>query len=138
MCEKLDTIKFCSCNADIDLNKSNNDSNYIWILERVVGLDRSGLIGLTMLPTKQLDELVPEFIVQKLNSENLFDFEYEPKENDSLRIERIDRSKTKHKEYLFGQYLDFHYFKGKWYIGGVNPFMYNLENYKNGKVKLVK
>jgi len=138
MCKELDTIKFCSCSENIDLNKNKNDSNYIWILDRVIDLDRSGLMGMTMLPTDQLDDLIPEFIVQELNSKNLFDFEYEPKENDRLRIERIDRSKTRENEYLFGEYLDFHFFNGQWLIGGVSPFMYKLENYKKGKIELGK
>ncbi len=139
MCKiELETIKFCSCPENLDLNKAENKSNYVWILDRVVGLETSGMLGLTMLPTDQLDKLIPEFIVQEINSKNLFDFEYKPKENDRLRIERIDRSKTRENEYLFGDYLDFHYFNGQWLIGGVSPFMYHLENYKNGKVKLGK
>lgn len=139
MCKiELDTIKFCSCPENLDLNKTGNDSNYVWILDRVVGPDTSGLIGMTMLPTDQLDNLIPEFIVQELNSKNLFDFEYTPKENDNLRIERIDRSKTRENEYLFGEYLDFHFNGKEWLVGGVASFMYELENYKNGIVKLGK
>jgi len=139
MCKiELETIKFCSCPENLDLNKTTNASNYLWILDRVVGLDTSGMLGLTMLPTDQLDHLIPEFIVQELNSKHLFDFEYEPQENDQLRIERIDRSKTRKNEYLFGEYLEFHYYNGQWLIGGVSPFMYHLENYKNGKIKLGK
>lgn len=139
MCKiELETIKFCSCPDNLDLRKTNKKSNYIWILDRVVGLDTSGMLGMTMLPTNQLDNLIPEFIVQELNSKNLFDFEYEPRENDQLRIERIDRSKNKNSEYLFGEYLEFHFCNGEWLIGGVSPFMYHLENYKNGKIKLGK
>ncbi len=91
-----------------------------------------------MLPTEQLDDLAPEFIVTQLNSENLFDFEYEPKENDRLRIKRINRSKTRDNQYRLGEYLDFHYFNGEWCVGGVSPFMYKLKSYKKGKIQLGK
>lgn len=138
MCKALETIKFCACPENLNLKKSNNTYNYVWILQRVDRTDDSGLMGMTMLPTDQLDQLKPEFIVQELNSKHLFDFEYLPKENDCLRIERIDRAKTRENEYLFGEYLDFSFFLGEWHIGGVSPFMYIMKDYKKGNVEIEK
>jgi len=136
MCKDLERIRFCSCPENLDLSKSDKEVNYIWILERVRALDTSGMLGLTMLPSQQLDQLIPEFIVQELNSKHLFDFEYQPQDNDSLRIERVDRSKSEKREYLFGEYLNFRFANGSWHIGQVPPFSYHLDVHKNGKVEI--
>ncbi|WP_420572350.1 hypothetical protein [Kordia sp.] len=138
MCKALEDIRFCSCPENLDLSQSKEKTHYIWIMNRVIGLDTTGVMGLTMLPKDKLDDLIPEFIVQELNSKNLFDFEYEPQENDDIRIERIDRHKTRKNEYLFGEYLSFHFFCGEWHIGQTNPFMYHSKIHKNGKVKITK
>lgn len=137
MCEETKSIKLCSCPENLDLTKSKNDSDYVWLLDRVVGPDTSGMIGLAMLPEEQLDELTAEFIVQELNAKNLFDFDYSPQENDQLRIERIVKKKPKKRSY-YGEYLDFNYFNGQWEIGSVLPFSYHLETFKKGVVELVK
>ncbi|WP_299683589.1 hypothetical protein [uncultured Dokdonia sp.] len=138
MCRELETIKFCSCKENLNLSKRKKQNQYIWILERVKEVNTSGMLGLTMLPKDQLDELIPEFIVQELNTTNLFDFEYTPMDNDSLRIERVHRTKSRKKEYLFGEYLNFYYSNGAWHIGQVDPFSYYLEVHKDGKVKIEK
>ena len=136
MCKEIETITFCSCSENLNIDNDGDSSNYIWILERVIGFDRSGLIGMTLLPAKHLDNLHPEFILQELNTKQLFDFEYLPKDNDSLRIERINRRNRQQREYLYGEYLNFYYFKNEWHIGQVSPFMYDLMDYRDGKVKL--
>ncbi len=136
MCKAIESIKLCSCSENLDLTKNDNETNYVWILERVIENNRSGMLGLTILPAKQLDALTPAFIVLELNKKNIFDFEYLPQDNDLLRIERIDRAKTREKEYLFGEFLKFHFYKGEWKIGGVSPFTYHLGRYKHGKLKL--
>lgn len=138
MCEALETIKFCSCEENLDLSKSEKDRHYIWILSRVREINTSGVMGLTLLPGFELDELIPEFIVEELNSKYLFDFEFDPQENDSLRIERIDRKKNQRDEYLFGNYLNFYFRKGEWHIGQTNPFMFHSEVHKNGHVTIKK
>jgi len=138
MCKEVESITFCSCTENLNLESNNNTSNYVWILQRVIGPDTTGLMGMTLLPSEQLDNLIPEFILLELNSKKIFDFEYLPKDNDSLRIERIDRKKKKEREYLFGEYLNFYYFKNEWHIGQVSPFIYKFEDYKNGEIKLEK
>ncbi len=136
MCKVIESIKLCSCTENLDLTKNAEETSYIWILDRAVESNHSGMLGLTMLPTEKLDELTPAFIVSELNKKNIFDFEYQPQDNDQLHIERIDRAKTRDQEYLFGEYLEFSFFKGSWKIGGVSPFSYHLEEYKNGQIKL--
>lgn len=130
MCKiEVGSITFCSCAENLDLTKDGNDFQYVWILDRVVGKDKSGIIGLVLMPANELDNLRPDFIVQELNTKNLFDFEYQPQKNDQLRIE-------KHDDGNFDPCLKFH-FDNQWHIGGLLPFTYQLEVYKKGKVRLV-
>ena len=138
MCKAIETITFCSCEENLDLSKSDADLNYIWILERVESIKSIKLVGMTMVPTNQLDQLSDEFVVKALNSKHLFDFDYEPNENDSLTIERVNRKELKFSEGFVGEYLRFKFSEGQWIIGQVNIFHYHLEVYKNGKVKISK
>lgn len=140
MCKTTENIQLCSCSENLDLSENAEESTYIWILERVVGMDSTGLIGMAILPKNKIGELTSGCILKELRVRNIFDFDYEPKDNDSLRIERIDRQQqiAIKREYLFGEFLNFNYFKGEWRIGRNSPFTYESEVYKDGIVKLKK
>lgn len=108
----------------------------MWTLERISGINDFAMDGLLMENPEQLDELIAEFILKELNSKKMFDFEYEPKENDSLRIERIHPKKRYQKKKQIGTHLNFYYQFDKWHIGYPDVFTYQHESYKNGKVEI--
>lgn len=76
-------------------------------------------------------------IVSILNSDYVFDFDYEPNENDLLRIklEYLKSSfKGKSRPYI-GEYISFLFKNGKWEINnGYDHISKVYENYKQGKI----
>ncbi len=138
MCKASKTIRFCSCEDNlVKATKHLKSIFYVWTLDRVVGFSDSGMDGLAMFPSEQLDELLPEFILKELNSKKLFDFDYIPQDNDSLQIKRVNPKKRYEKKELIGDHLNFYFEFGEWHIGYISPFTYNLKVYKNGKVEVL-
>lgn len=100
MCTISDNIKFCSCSgANVD------DSNYWTIYRRKEGCLK---VGQTIYHPNTLHLQAEELgkLLNKLNEEELFDFEYEPKENDKLEINLKQAEQTAQHSFVF--------FNGKW------------------------
>lgn len=79
-------------------------------------------------------------IVYILNSDYVFDFDYEPNENDLLRIKlEYLKSSFKGKSRLYiGEYISFLFKNGKWEINnGYDHISKVYENYKQGKITFV-
>lgn len=79
MCDITGPLKLCTCNSEIDKSKP------YWVLKTICltsSLDiRSKIIG-----TLSSDIDSERILVERLNNENLFDFDYNPQENDTLQI----------------------------------------------------
>ncbi|WP_430409713.1 hypothetical protein [Kordia sp.] len=139
MCKASETIRFCSCADNLEnASKHSKSIYYVWTIERILGINDFAMDGLLMEDPKQLDELVAETILRKLNSKNLFDFDYKPQDNDSLEIKRVNPKKRYQKKKCIGTHLNFYYLFNKWHIGYADVFTYQLESYKNGKVEILK
>lgn len=82
MCDLNGPFRLCSCSSDVDYTKPH------WILrinsnnERV---DASVMIGV-MTPLNLIDKIERRKILRRLNTINVFDFEYLPSENDQLEL----------------------------------------------------
>ncbi len=139
MCQVSQNIRFCSCADKLaEATKHLKSIYYVWTIERISGINDFAMDGLLMEDPKQLDELSAESILKKLNSQNLFDFEYKPQDNDSLEIKRKNPKKRYQKKKLIGTHLNFYYLLNKWHIGYPNVFTYAYETYKNGKIEILK
>lgn len=160
MCEKDSKIHFCTCKkevvyseltdeieslyeekkaeASLALFKGSYLDTYIkWELERFV--KKGNVLGEVIAPVNKLtEELNAEYLEQELNKTNLFDFDYTPKEMDSLRISK----KYKYVELndnprpsLFLDFMSFNFESGKWIFGMSEMVVY--KEMKKGKIKSV-
>jgi len=85
MCDFIDSIKFCTCGT-----VKKTDQSY-WKLETVNPLSpASHMTGLWELTEEtfadRLSEELESRILDALNSEGSFDFEYSPKEGDRMTV----------------------------------------------------
>lgn len=114
MCSLKDGFKLCSCNnGDIDYSKP------YWILKRAYshGMQlNEWLIGESSIPytTMMVDE---DLLIRSLNSRNVFDFDYSPREGDKLYL------------YFPAEKYLIHYSNGSWFMenfgGGIPRFIIN-------------
>ncbi|MEN4760123.1 hypothetical protein ABEG63_07250 [Chryseobacterium sp. C39-AII1] len=79
---------------------SKKNSKYYWVLETIIGKNEvneefDGDFGMIGSETGFIQNIKEE-IIEKINSENVFSFEYEPKEGDYLSI----KNNLRKKEYL--------------------------------------
>lgn len=82
MCDLNGPFRLCTCNADIDYSKPH------WILRMNntnEGEDMMVIIGM-MTPMNLIDKIERRKILRRLNTINVFDFDYEPIENDQLEL----------------------------------------------------
>jgi len=78
---------------------SKKNSKYYWILETVTGKNDASDISMDYFPSsseKGYIQDIKEEIIEKINSENIFSFPYEPKEGDYLSI----KNNLRKQEYL--------------------------------------
>ncbi|WP_298519238.1 hypothetical protein [uncultured Kordia sp.] len=137
MCQISQQIKFCSCSDKLAAaTKHLKSIYYVWTIERVSGISDFAMDGLVMDDPTQLDELSAEKILKELNSKNLFDFDYKPKDNDNLEIKRVNPKKRYEKKKLIGSNLNFYYLFDKWHLGYSGSFSYEYEHYKNGYLEI--
>ncbi len=81
MCDLSGPFKLCTCSGDIDYNNPH------WTLKRN-GLDTgemSYVIG-SMNPLNLTDKIEQSKMLRRLNTVNVFDFDYNPMENDKLNL----------------------------------------------------
>ncbi|MDR2235642.1 MAG: hypothetical protein LBE92_05925 [Chryseobacterium sp.] len=84
MCISNNSIKFCTC-IEGDINEIKNI--YVWTLSRYIGSRESTRRGKIMVPVLDFENgISEESILSKLNTENIFDFEYTAQERDTLHI----------------------------------------------------
>ena len=158
MCENKKSITFCTCNekASNDALKSKvesfkvlgneeeyNKRVYYWILERTIrkrtNEERSMIMGELFRPSKKLDEeLTAEFVVEELNKNAEFDFEYIPEDGDELLI-GIGYKFAQFEDYsrpFLPRPMKFVYEKKEWFFGYVNHFEYEQIELNKGKITL--
>lgn len=147
MYDITNNIRFCSCDIE-DINfrlppifikkkgrlvEKENPKNAniplecLWTLFKFEGEKEVTELGRFMRPVNELGNgLSSEKVIQKLNNENCFDFEYIAKEGDNLKI---------HQNYVLSPYLSFIYQKNKWITGYHNPWSTEISIIHEGKIK---
>lgn len=84
MCTPNNEINFCTC---VEGNIFEIKNIYIWTLTRYIGSKESMRLGKILKPVKNFENGISvENIISKLNTGNIFDFEYFPEEKDTLSI----------------------------------------------------
>lgn len=125
MCDLSKGFKLCSCDGDKLSTKEIG-----WILRRKnENKEVQHIKGKPFIPIMSLDEKqLKTAVVQALNEQNCFDFEYQPQEDDFLKI------KTKRENIWFA----FRYKKGRWQEDDstkFNSWRQQLEQYKTGIIE---
>ena len=143
MCNKIYDFKLCICldnnepihhNKKTRRNKYKSDQiesvEYVWCLLRFIEKTNSREMGRVIMPSSNIGEgLTEDFVLNKLNESNCFDFDYLPRENDSLSLQIKGR---------FDIYLAYTFENGKWIIGtNYDAFNDVLENIGEGKLKKI-
>lgn len=101
MCDLNGPFRLCSCGSEIDYNKPH------WILHQNAtneGDEIIACIGM-MTPLDLIEKIERRKILRRLNTINVFDFEYSPKENDQLELNFNEH-----------EGLKFTFQKGKWIL----------------------
>lgn len=82
MCDLNGTFKLCSCSPDIDYSKPH------WILKTNPTRNEEYLVVIEgmMIPPNLIDKIERRKVLRRLNTINVFDFEYCPSENDQLEL----------------------------------------------------
>ena len=143
MCEPLQGFRLCSCFKDkpvIHHKKSRRhlkkregqplEKQFTWQLLRYEKSFESGEVGRVIMPSYSIGSgLSDEYVCDKLNSENCFDFDFTPQQKDNLRIWEEDER---------AGYLSFYFDGGLWKIGyGFDAFDDIMYSIGKGMVKLV-
>ena len=82
MCDLNGPFRLCSCSSNVDYTKPH------WILRinsKNERIDASVMIGI-MTPLNLIEKIERRKILRRLNTINVFDFEYLPSENDQLEL----------------------------------------------------
>ena len=82
MCDLNGPFKLCSCSSDVDYSKPH------WILKtnQIRNEEYLEVIVGMMIPPNLIDKIERRKILRRLNTINVFDFEYSPSENDQLAL----------------------------------------------------
>ena len=122
MCDFNGPFRLCTCSSDIDYTKAH------WVLRMNTTSEEKDMmvrIGM-MMPLNLINKIERRKILRRLNTVNVFDFEYAPSENDQLELNlEEDDGYT------------FNFKKGKWtleeWYGEYSEFEYN--NQKEGVIE---
>ena len=101
MCDLNGKFTLCSCLGDIDLSKPH------WKLYQNSiddGVNHHIIIGM-MTPPNLIDIIERRKLLRRMNTRNVFDFDYQPKENDVLEL-----FPSEYEEYKLT------FLKGKWVL----------------------
>ncbi len=121
MCDLNGPFRLCSCSDKIDYTKPH------WILHQKVtnkGEESTVIIGM-MFPISLLDKIERKKILRRLNTTNVFDFNYSPTENDQLEL-----------NYEEEDGLKFNFINGRWKFEewyGEHP-IFEFKHYKEGTI----
>lgn len=101
MCDLNGPFKLCSCSSDIDYSKPH------WILKTNPTRNEEYLVVIEgmMIPPNLIDKIERRKVLRRLNTVNVFDFEYNPSENDQLELNHEEDDGYK-----------FTFRKGKWVL----------------------
>ena len=129
MCDLNGPFKLCSCADEIDLSKPHWKLHMNSIGEGEI----QSVLGMPVFEFHMLDVIQERKILRRLNTTNVFDFEYHPNENDKLFIHEDE-----------DYYIEFEFKKGKWkkveFLGMHTHFEFEKESKgiiesKNSKLK---
>ena len=87
---------------------SKKNSKYYWILETVTGKNEKPEFSADYFPSSSEEgyvQTIKEEILEKINSENVFSFDYDPQEGDYLSIKNNLRK---------SEYLNLIFMNNKW------------------------
>lgn len=134
MCQDNTKFIFCTC-EDVRKNLSDSEAvkDYTWTLIKFLGLKKKLSRGKIAIPKQDLGNGVTiENILHQLNSKTeSFDFDYQPKEKDCLKISVSNiNDRTKHFSVL--------YKNGNWIEGRNSPFITISEKIATGKIFKMK
>lgn len=105
----------------------NEDNTYRWYLCEFKGTFESLMEGMFEPPSNDIGKgLTSEWVLLNLNDRNCFDFEYIPREGDSLVIR---------KPQTYGAFLSFIFKNGEWKEDFYSPFGIMLNKLNEGKVE---
>ncbi|KPE53094.1 hypothetical protein [Chryseobacterium indologenes] len=129
MCTFGNEIKFCTC---IEGNIDEIKDIYIWNLSRYTGPKESMRRGKIMMPVKDFENgISAENIISKLNTENIFDFEYTAQERDTLHISFNAKDWAEYK------YFSLIFQDGIWQEGRNPVFTSIIKKIAGGEVKIM-
>lgn len=107
MCDVNGPFKLCTCSSDIDRTKPH------WILHRFIQSREEykvmGLFGCS----NPYEKITASNLKRRMNSVNVFDFEYTPQEGDMLRLFLAPEIEE---EEDLEPYFELEFMKGKWRI----------------------
>ena len=122
MCDLNGPFRLCTCSSEIDYTKPH------WIL-RINSVNNGEEIMVTigmMIPPNLINKIERRKILRRLNTVNVFDFDYSPSENDQLELNLEEEDG-----------YTFNFKKGKWvfeeWYGEHQEFEYN--NQKEGIIE---
>lgn len=99
MCELKNSFKLCTCTSELDISKPH------WTLERCKrNLKEMELFQIGMFPADYHWNMID--ILDSLNGGHPFDFDYKPKQRDTLTLEF--KKGTFHLIYTSGKWRDFY------------------------------
>jgi hypothetical protein len=129
MCTPNTELQFCTCvQGDIYEIKDI----YIWTLSSYLGTKESMIRGKIMKSTEDFENgISAENIISKLNHENIFDFEYLPKERDTLDINFNAKNRTEYK------YFTLIFRDGIWQKGRNLAFVSIQKEIAQGEIKAI-
>ncbi len=149
MCQSNSNLHFCTCAAikklpfpigrieTVDITEYEK-THYIWTLYKYLGEKDDMMMGEIVLPVESLGgEMTSEYLLQQLNSNNRFDFEYSPSEGDNLEVrkEYIYKSLSGQQRPDLYDYMSCIYRNGKWEQDYYDFFTDKTRQIKKGKVK---
>lgn len=149
MCKSNLEIRFCTCeiknsgmkfHADPEQEKEEYyKKHFIWTLRRYFGEKETGMLGQMIMPVEKLNEdLTASYLLNQLNSKNLFDFDYSPTEGDNLEIRQdylYSEVKGFPRQELYN-YLSFIFRKGKWVEEVYDVFSDKTRRFKKGTLEI--
>jgi len=160
MCENKKYIIFCTCNEQelnsilnleiesfkiFDNKEEYNKQIYYWKLEKTVREltfeEKRRIMGQIIRPSEKLDQdLTAEFVMEALNNNAEFDFDYNPEDGDELLIGVSYKYPQVGNHYrpLLPQPMIFVYENKEWYFGYIDHFSYKQVELKKGNITLRK
>lgn len=162
MCKEGSKIKFCTCRKEIvhtgfadevsvlysikemdaifALDESEEEYNstfFKWELYRVQGKGSLTLGSMVYSQSQLRDYLTVDHILNVLNNDNCFDFEYTPQERDRFLVKEVYTyvELESNRRPNLGNRMIFRFEEGKWKVE-LYPLDYHFYNLEKGKVEL--